>query len=45
MALDDNGSTSRNPVQPQEHAINWDELLIEERQDEEGEVRLEIIDE
>ena len=45
MALDDNGSTSRNPMQPQEHAINWDELLIEERQDEEGEGRLEIIDE
>ena len=32
-------------MQPQEHAINWDELLIEERQDEEGEGRLEIIDE
>ena len=45
VALDDNGSTSRNPMQPQEHAINWDELLIEERQDEEGEGRLEIIDE
>jgi len=45
VAVDDGGSTSCNPVQPQERAINWDELVTEERQDEEGEGRLEIIDE
>ena len=31
--------------QPQGHVVNWDELRIEERQDDEGEGRLEIIDE
>ena len=31
--------------QPWRHVVNWDELRIEERQDDEGEGRLEIIDE
>jgi len=31
--------------QPQGHVVNWDELRIEERQDNEGEGRLEIFDE
>ena len=31
--------------QPQGHVVNWDELRIKERQDDEGEGRLEIFDE
>ena len=31
--------------QPWRHVVNWDELRIEERQDDEGEGRLEIFDE
>lgn len=33
------------PEQPQGHVVNWDELRIVERQNDEGEGRLEIFDE